>query len=240
MNAYEDAMRQRRGYLLVMWIAIGLCLFEIGGGIYSWSFVILIDAGHVFGDVVVYYFSALAILAKLRGVPAVNLGNRNANIVITVASINIMLSLIRVLFFPEQTEVVAHAMLPIASIGLGINVVMVIILLSLGLQHNHGGVPCDGHHDDGDHNHNHAHKHNHEHEKPEKDWVHRVALIHIAGDVLISVFAVTTALVIKFNLLGFNAELTDSIAAAIAGTFIILVTLREKRSMKLHNKTHES
>ncbi len=234
MHAHEDAMRQRRGYLLVMWIAIGLCLFEIGGGIYSWSFVILIDAGHVFGDVIVYYFSALAILAKLKGTPAVELGNRNANIVITVASINIALSLARVLFFSDQTEVIASAMLPIASIGLGINVIMVMILLSLGLEHNHGGESCS-------HEHNHEHdEHDHHHDKPEKDWVHRVALIHIAGDVLISVFAVATALVIKFQLLGFNAELTDSMAAAIAGSFIILVTLREKRSMKLHKKTHES
>jgi len=235
MNAHEGAMRQRRGYLLVMWIAIFLCLFEVGGGIYSWSFVILIDAGHVFGDVIVYYFSALAIIAKLRGTPAVELGNRNANIVITVASINIALSLIRILFFADHTEVIASAMLPIASIGLGVNIIMVGILLTLGLDHNHGGESCDHGHNHDEHDHDH-----HELKKPEKDWVHRVALIHIAGDVLISVFAVAVALVIKFQLLGFNAELTDSMAAAIAGSFIILVTLREKRNMKRHTKTHES
>ena len=210
--------RQRRGYLLVMGIAALLAVFEVGGGIYAWSFVLLVDAGHVLGDVVVYAFSAYAMREKMEGRSMADSGNRNANIVIGVAVFNIALSLTRMFFFAEHTTVVPHAMLSVAAIGLFVNIIMVVILLSLGLEHGHGGHACA----------HHPHKH-------EKNWVHRLALIHIAGDVGISIFAVTVAAQIKFRIIelpGINPEQMDSLAACVAGAVIIALALREKRGMR--------
>ncbi|MCR4330705.1 MAG: cation transporter [Patescibacteria group bacterium] len=188
-----------KGYAWATGLALFLFFAELGGGIFSKSLALLGDAWHVLSDIFVYGASAYALTLKLREVSPQAIheidkkwGNRNASILMTVASINIILAIVRLVI--GHDHVLTGPMLLIATGGLVGNGIMLGLLLMLGL--DHGNSP----------EHTHVHKH------ASKSlfgglfsklggWVHMSAITHTATDLLISVVVVGTAFLMESALL---------------------------------------
>jgi len=214
-----------KGYYWAIALAVILFLAELFGGIFSKSLALLGDGWHVLSDIFVYGASVYALTLKLREVSHEKIhgidkkwGNRNANILMTVASINIVLAIGR--FFTGHEHVLTDWMLGIATFGLVGNVVMLALLWALGIDHGH------------------SHAHNHKHAKKLGGWIHLSAIVHTATDLLISIVVVGTAFLMENvflkGVLGINdwshGEI-DSVATVIISLMLFGVARHIKKEI---------
>lgn len=145
----EPCTCKMTGYVLALLVAVPTAIYEFWGSSISVSLSLLSDAWHVSSDSVVYgvaiYGNIVALKNKALADEIKRLwAVRNANVLITVATVTILGALWRA-WNPE--EITAKTMLLVAIVGMFANFVMYIILQMFAIEHEHG-----------DHNHDHLHE----------------------------------------------------------------------------------
>lgn len=229
-----------KGYRWAIFMAVVLFLTEIIGGVLSQSLALIGDAWHVMSDIFVYGASAYALTLKLRESSSKVIheidrewGKINANILMVVAGINIILAIGR--FFSGHDHVLTGLMFWVATVGLIGNGLMLALLIGLGLDHEH---------DDHDHADEHSeHKHSAWFAKL-GGWIHGSAIVHTGTDMLISVVVVSTAYLMTDewlkSILGVSdwsyGEI-DSVATIIISSILMWMAFRIKKEIS-HDHHH--
>lgn len=226
-----------KGFRWAIALAVVIFLGEFTGGIISGSLALLSDGWHVLSDIFVYGASVYALMLKLREVSVQAIheidkkwGSINASVLMTVATINIVLAIAR--FFSEQDHVLTGLMFWIATGGLLGNGVMLGLLLLLGL----------------DHGHNHDHKGGAHNGKSWfaklGGWIHGSAILHTAADMFISIIVVSAAylmtnnsLKIVFGIEDWSHGKIDSIATIIISLILIVMAMHIKKEIS-HDHHH--
>jgi cobalt-zinc-cadmium efflux system protein len=135
----EPCSCKSTGYLLAIALAVLVAVLEFWGSHHSGSLALLGDAWHVTSDVAVY---VVALVANIRGLQNQHASHAikergahwNANVLIGVASVTILLALWRMVSPPE---IVVGILLGIAVIGLLANAVMWVLLRAFHVEHGH-------------------------------------------------------------------------------------------------------
>jgi len=225
-----------KGFRVAIFMAVILFSIEIVGGIISESLALVGDGWHLMSDIFVYGASAYALILKLREPSSKTIheidkkwGNINANILMTVAGINIILAIAR--FFSEHDHVLTGLMFWVATIGLIGNGIMLGLLVSLGLDHEH--------------THDHAEKHEHLSWAAKfGGWIHGSAILHTAADMFISVIVVGTAYLMTneplkamFGISRWSHGEIDSSATIIISLILIIMASHIKKGIS-HDHHH--
>lgn len=173
-----------------LYFTLGFAIVEAIAGYFSGSLALIGDAGHMFTDSSALGFAVLAAWIARRpssrrhswgmGRAEVIAALGNAVFMVAVAAAIIYNATLR-LHHPEQ--VVGGAVTVVALIGLGVNVM---VLKLLGHSHGHA------------HGHGHDQDHGHDHDPPKgaKNINLRGATLHALGDLLGSVAALASGVVV--------------------------------------------